>query len=84
MKLPEVGHRVWNDLIRGELDLQFEFLGLKVLLTRIRMSVQSSNQNAAITDYEHELWNVFNMNIHVDKVQKDLSKIIEAVNKYHT
>lgn len=65
----------WNDLLVGKVTCEFEFLALKILLTRLKMRIIKDSSPAVLQQCLIELNDFLNKNGSLPVVQKDLDKI---------
>jgi hypothetical protein len=75
MQIPTEQNPIWEELISGESQHQFEFLGTKIILGRLRMRYRKCQSPQEVNKYVHELRTFFEKNLHLPKVQTDLKKV---------
>ena len=81
MEIPPLTDRRWKELVIGEINFEFEFLAIKILLFRIRLNLKKDNSPEKIKKSIEDLRNLFLKTIKLPIAQKDLKKIFgEDVN----
>lgn len=76
MSLPGPSHPNWQKIIAGEISPQIEYLGTKILLSRL--NIQYQNDNDSLRDMILELKSFFDKNSAIPKVQSDINNIFGA------
>ena len=76
MALPGPSHPNWEKLIAGSISPNIEFLGTKILLSRL--NIQYQEDNGSLRDCMVELKNFFDKNMALPKVQADIENIFGA------
>lgn len=76
MTLPGPNHPNWQKIIAGEISPQIDFLGTKIILSRL--NVQYHNDNGSLRETILELKSFFDQNASVPKVQSDIENIFGA------
>lgn len=76
MKLPTEQDPIWRELISNADQYQFEFLGTKILLGRLRLRYRQHQTPHETAHCIQELRAFFEKNSHLPKVKTDLSKFI--------
>ena len=75
MKIPNATHPKWQALVQGEIKPNIEFLGTKILLSRISVDYRIRPTRELAQKSINELIQLFEKNIKLPKVQNDLIKI---------
>ena len=75
MKIPNATHPKWLALISEEIKPNIEFLGTKILLSRIFVNYRAKPTHELAVKSINELIQLFETNIKTPKVQDDLVKI---------
>ncbi|NLY88465.1 MAG: hypothetical protein GX085_02440 [Firmicutes bacterium] len=78
MDLSKIADQTWEDLILKDLDLEFEFLALKILLSRLRLKVKTDSTPDAIKNSVEEIKKLFARFENLPSAQKDLQRIIKS------
>lgn len=78
MTYDNISEQTWQDLLLGRLDCNFEFLALKILLTRLRFKLQQDNSPASLRQCVAEVKGLFEKMGNLPKAQEDLKKLSEA------
>ena len=76
MKLPGPNHPNWLKIIAGEITPKIDYLGTKILLSRL--NVQYRDDNDSLRETILELKSFFDKNASVPKVQSDIENIFGA------
>ncbi len=81
MEIPPLNDKRWKELVIGNIDFEFEFLAIKILLFRIRLNLKKDNSPEKIKKSIEDLRNLFLKTIKLPIAQNDLKKIFgEDVN----
>jgi hypothetical protein len=78
MNVPEESNKIWEDLLLKDTQPDFEFLALKLLLNRLRLSLKTNPDKQSIQDSARELRDMFVNHGAMPKVQADLQKILSV------
>lgn len=78
MNPSNISDQTLKDLICKDLDVEFEFLALKILLSRLRLKAKSDSTPNAINNSIAELRKLFDRFANLPALQKDLQKIMES------
>lgn len=73
MHVPPKESPVWAALVTGKKNAELSFLAAKILLSRLRLSVQ--NNPASASAGAAELWALYDKNAQLQSVQKDLAHL---------
>ncbi len=73
MALPGAKHPVWAEILRGSRACEFEFIGAKMLLVRLRLVL--SRDPTALPQACDEFRNLIERNLSLPSVQRDLQKL---------
>lgn len=76
MDLPPITDAIWSELLQKKKSLDFEFLGLKMLLGRLIMDVERDPSPATIDKCREQLHDLLAKNEHLPTVRRDIQKII--------
>jgi hypothetical protein len=74
MAIPSASDAVWQKLISGQIQCQFECLAVKVFLGSAKLQVSRDTSPANLRRLAIELQNVFARNESLPSVQNDLAK----------
>jgi len=81
MEIPPLTDKRWKELVVGNINFEFEFLAIKILLFRIRLNLKRDNSTEIINKSIEDLRNLFLKTIKLPIAQQDLKKIFgEDVN----
>lgn len=75
MNLLQISNNVWRDLLSGKVECNFDFLALKILLTRLRMKIAKDASQATLDECIKEFKDYLEKMNHMPVVQKDIEKI---------
>lgn len=75
MEIPPITDDRWKELVLGNIDFEFEFLAIKILIFRIRLNIKKNNSHETIIKSARELRNLFLKTIKLPIAQNDLKKI---------
>ncbi|GBC59438.1 hypothetical protein DENIS_0377 [Desulfonema ishimotonii] len=73
--VPPSTDRIWYDIVTGKVTYQFDFIAAKILMGRLRVKVRHNPGPGVIRSGARELWEVFDKNVRMPSVQKDMKKI---------
>lgn len=76
MSIPGPSNPNWEKLIKAEIKPNIEFLGTKILLSKLIIRFQTGN--ATMRDCMVELKNFLEQNLSSPKVQSDLKNMFEG------
>ena len=77
MDVTKVPNKIWADIISGKASCDFEFLGLKFLIVRLRMKVKANPAESIILSCADELRDYFKQTGNLPVVQKDFEKVLK-------
>lgn len=77
MDLSKIPEQTWEDLILEPINFNFEFLALKILLSRLRLKAQNNASPEIIQQSGAEIKNFFVRFHNLPAAQRDLIKILE-------
>jgi hypothetical protein len=77
MDVRAVPPEIWSNLITGKMDCDFDFLGLKFLIARLRMKVKVNPDKTTLQVCSTELRDYFKQTEGLPVVQKDFAKILK-------
>jgi hypothetical protein len=75
MVVPPATDPHWAHLVQGKLQVQFEFLAVKVMLGRVLATVRADPSPATVTRNAADVREMFAKNAHLPSMQRDLEKI---------
>ncbi|MFX1274566.1 MAG: hypothetical protein ACFFBP_10600 [Promethearchaeota archaeon] len=75
MQIPPLTDKRWKELVVGNIDFEFEFLAIKILMFRIRLNIKKDNSPEIINKSAEEIRNLFLKTIKLPIAQSDLKKI---------
>ncbi len=78
MKVPDRSDKIWENIIMGKVTIDFEFLAINILLTRMKSAIKLDPSPVMIKNSSNELHDMFEKNVNLPKVQNDLKKIIDS------
>ena len=76
--MESVPEKVLNDLVLGNINVEFDFLALKIMLARLRQRVKMEPGLTTIQGCVTELQDFFVKFGHLPKTQHDLEKIFRS------
>jgi len=76
MEIDKIPKQVWIDTITGKIDCEFEFLALKIVLSRLRLNLKHDSSTEAYRKYIDDLKSLFIRSQKIPSAQNDLKKII--------
>jgi hypothetical protein len=74
--IPEINNGVWENLVLGERNYQFQLLSLKILMSRIKVRIQNDNSRECIDKCKREVYDFFFKNERI--CQNDLLQILNS------
>lgn len=75
-KIPSVTDPVWRNIVLGKTEYSLEFVAVRIFLGHTMIKVQhSSSPEAMAAKAAKELWQLYDKNIALSSVQRDLEKI---------
>ncbi len=80
LQVPPLSHKIWRKIVTGEINIEFEFLGIQRLLSQIRTKVEYQSSQEMIEESTVELRNFFIKTQNLPTVQKDLKKLLILAN----
>ena len=78
MDIEKIPNEVWNDLILNKIDFPFQALPIKILLSRLRISVKFDKRDEVLKQCVDELKYLFVRNQNMLSIQKDLKTILDG------
>jgi hypothetical protein len=76
-RVPPPTDPVWQELLQGKKNVQFDFLAARMAVTMDRRKVARGGPEA-LKECARDLWRLFNENARLSVVQRDLQKLSEA------
>jgi hypothetical protein len=76
--LESVSEKVLSDLVLGNINIDFDFLALKIMLSRLRQRVKMEPSPTTIQGCVNELQSFFVKFGHLPKTQQDMEKIFRS------
>ena len=76
MDISKIPDRIWEDLVSGKIDCQFDFLAVGILLARLRLLAGRDKSPEVMKKAVAELKDLFVRTANMAVSQKDLGKII--------
>jgi hypothetical protein len=73
LALPGANHPVWANILQGARPFEFEFIGAKMLVVRLRLVLKQNP--AALAQACAEFHNLLEKNLSLPSVQRDLQKL---------
>ncbi len=77
MEIQEIKSEVWNGVVSGNTNYSFEFLALKILLSRLRLEVKANPLPSTVWRSAAELKEFFIKQHNLPVAQRDLQKILQ-------
>lgn len=78
MNIEKIPNNVWNDLIQGKVDFSFQALPIKILLSRLRVTVKYDKKDETLNQSVQELKNLIVRNQNLMSIQNDIKTIMEG------
>ena len=75
MQPSDISNKIWNDIVSGNIDCEFEFLALKFLLARLKLKVRYNPTEVTIQACADELKGTFAKYRHIPIASHDLEKL---------
>lgn len=75
MNIPEATSPVWSDVLQGRRGAEFEFIGARMLVVRLRIELGRDAGAANLARCARELRELFAKNESLRSVQNDLQKL---------
>ena len=75
MDIPTLSNPIWKDIVKNKVNFNFEFLAVKILLARLKLTVKYDPSPETIENCAAELRNLFVKTGRLPSVKKDLKKI---------
>ena len=80
--IPPKSDEIWERILCDELMINFEFLAIKILLARLKLTIKLNPEPNLINECISEFRNLIVKTRRLPSVQRDLNKIIKgAMNK---
>jgi hypothetical protein len=76
MVIPDVSDKIWQNVLLQSHPYEFEFLALKILLTRLKTKLRFHPDDESLQNSAKELRELFVKTANIPKVQADLQKIV--------
>lgn len=76
MDIDSIPKQIWQDTVKGKIDSNFDFLALKILLSRLKLTVKQDSAPSVLENSVNELKNFFKKTIHIPQSRQDLQKIL--------
>jgi hypothetical protein len=73
--LPPTTDPRWRDIVTGKADYEFEFLALKVLLGRLRVTLTTDGSPAALDGCVKQLRNLLEETADLPKASRDIARM---------
>ncbi|NLM37358.1 MAG: hypothetical protein GX202_04450 [Firmicutes bacterium] len=77
MEVEKISKQGWENLLLKDVDYGFNFLALKILLSRLRLKVAMDPSPVSIQKSVEEIKNLFIRFGNLPSVQKDFQKVYE-------
>lgn len=74
--MESISEKVLIDILLGNINIDFDFLALRTLLTRLQQRIKKNPGSATINDCVIELQEFFAKFGHLPKTQEDMDKIL--------
>ncbi len=72
MELPNVNNPVWRNLLTNQLQVDLNFLGAKMLISKLRVSLKLSPSNETVEDAIKEIYDLYQKYKDLPNAQKDI------------
>lgn len=80
--IPPLSDEIWERILCDKLMINFEFLAIKILLARLKLTIKLNPETNLINECISEFRNLIVKTRRLPSVQRDLKKIIKgAMNK---
>jgi hypothetical protein len=76
MDVPAVNHPIWKQVIENPESFGFEFLAIKILVSKLKNNLRYSGDDQSTMESITELRDLFVRHLQMPKVKNDLIKII--------
>ena len=76
MTIPPSSSKIWKEIVNGQVQLQFEFLALKLLLTRFAATIKNGPSPATLERCAAGFHNLLERNVHLPAAKRDIVKIL--------
>jgi hypothetical protein len=76
MESEKVPREIWIDTVSGKINCEYEFLALKILLSRLKLDMKRDSSPEAFQKYADDLKSLFIRSQRIPSAQNDLKKII--------
>lgn len=76
MDIKGVKPKVWEDVVKGDADISFDFLAVKMLIGRLQRGIKTDASPEAMNNAVEELQTLFQKVSHLPMGQKDFQKIM--------
>ncbi|MBN2039413.1 MAG: hypothetical protein JW864_05190 [Spirochaetes bacterium] len=77
MDIEKIPYQIWHNLISNKISDDFEFLALKILLTRLTILAKQNSSPQEERKYADEIKNFFIKTQKIPASQRDLQKILK-------
>lgn len=74
MSIPAPNSSVWADVVSGKKNIEFEFLAAKIFMGSAQVKIKQDP--GALSQIAVDLYNLFQKNLNLPSVQRDLQKIL--------
>ncbi len=76
MNIDTVSEKILRDIVTGEIEFKFDFLALKILLSRLLLNVKHDASPDSVKKAVNELKEFFKKTQNIPLSQQDLQKIL--------
>ncbi len=77
MQVLDIRHPIWEDLVRGKLDVQLSFLAGQLLVARWRGVLKSADTAANVEAAKKEVFELYLKNCHLPNAKADLAILLK-------
>lgn len=73
-----IPEEVLSDIVLNKIFINFDFLALKIMLSRLQQKVRTNPDSATVNECVAEFKNFLNKFGHLPKTQEDIAKIMQS------
>jgi len=77
MSESDLNNPVWSNLVLSKTHVNLNFLGGKILLSRLQITLKSNTTPSAVEKAKKELFDLYFKNKHLPNAQKDILLILK-------
>ena len=80
MELPSERDPVWVKIVKGELELSFNFLAARILLSRVKIQMMNSDDPSIPSNGAKDLYELYRRHSRIPVVKQDIDRIYRSNN----